>query len=226
MDTQHIKTLENWLNGGEFGKPSVVQLSVHASTNDANQIIGTLKNQLDLHLADRREKGIYVWFWLEEGIAEPWPLYVGKAQRGRSCFRARMNVHLGHSLRGVDSLYSQKTRSDAGGLHRNHKAGEEISSNHSHYLSEQFSSMRILFLPMSDHDAAELAGKAESLMLSAALRIHGAALCANGKAWDRLMNSTGKTLSIRGSEHLIDNAVLALKSWLLTAPTTTPPSRR
>lgn len=118
-----ILSLERWVESYSRTVPHVLQFPVQSGGCDSDRIIKTLREKAKAHLADRREKGVYVWFWLDGADEEPWPLYVGKSQRGQSSFLARTNAHLSHAHRGVDSLYARKNDLGESGFYRTHQAG-------------------------------------------------------------------------------------------------------
>lgn len=223
--SDRIHSLEAWIESYSRTAPHVLQFPVQTEALDSIQVIKALREKAKEHLADNRERGVYAWFWLDGADQEPWPLYVGKSQRGQSCFLARTNAHLSHAFRGVDSLYARKKDRADNPFHRTHQAGTSPSNDHSIRLCQQFNGMRILFLPMNEHDASELAGKAEALILSAVLRWHAESEGTGKYPWDRVMNSSGRTLSSVESDDLVRNAMSALKRWFLIAPRSTAGTR-
>lgn len=218
--SDRIHGLEAWIDGYSRTPPHVMQFRLRSETSDSADIIKVLRDAAKEHLADRCEKGVYVWFWPECAERKLWPLYVGKSQRGRSCFLARTNAHLSHAFRGVDSLYARENNVGESGFHRTHQAGTPLSIGHSCNLFRQFNGMRILFLPMNEDDARELAGKAEALILSAVLRWHDRpdSNRTEKERWDGVMNSSGRTLTCTDSDVLIRSAMSALGRWFSLDP--------
>lgn len=232
---ERLERLRRWLTelraddgaSPHSARSFVVEISINPSTTEPGRIVDAIRAGLasawhqksDHDLGQR--KGIYVWFWPEEDGKKAWPLYVGKSQRGRSCFRSRTFVHLEHARRGVDYLYDRSASNKASVLENSHEAGDEPdAAEHGDRLLEQFDGMRILCFAMEDWDASDLAGDAEALMLAAVLRMHGVANSGDrdDPAWKKVMNSFGRTVSMSSLTNLVEDAVEVLSEGLAREP--------
>lgn len=228
-----IERLSNWLGKlvddqdaveGQ-SRLCVMEFSLQAEAKDARAITRDLRQsactqwrRLDGDVGSG--KGIYLWFWPGVSGSQPWPLYVGKSQRGRSCFRSRMTTHLAHAARGVDSLYDWEKSIHQGVLFPSHGAPSPICpETHPEKLRRYFDGMRVLTLPMGTREAEELASEAEALMLAAALKLHGAMTPSDTThpAWDKITNSRGRTSSMSSLSPILDEAAKRL-TYLMNVP--------
>jgi len=225
--------LSNWLGklvddqGAAEGQSrlSVIGFSLQAEAQDARAITRELRQsactqwrRLDGDVGS--SKGIYLWFWPGVSGSQPWPLYVGKSQRGRSCFRSRTTTHLAHAERGVDSLYDWEKSIHQGVLVPSHCAtSPTCPETHAKKLRDYFDGMRVLTLPMDTREAEELASDAEALMLAAALKLHGATNPSdtNDDAWKKITNSRGRTSSMSSLSPILDETAKAL-TYLMNVP--------
>jgi hypothetical protein len=232
---ERLERLRRWLDSlvVDQGGPSassranVIELSTSDELDDPKLLQDFLKASVRSQWQEiagevGNAKGIYVWFWPSKGGEAVWPLYVGKSQRGQSCFRSRTFTHLTHARLGVDSLYSWSRSAGQPKLHRIHAAGEPLNclKEHGERIRDQFNGMRILTLPMADHEARDLASDAEALVLAAMLEMHKTAnpFCSTDKAWDRVMNSFGRTGSISSVKPLWADAGVVLSACLAQSP--------
>lgn len=232
---ERLERLRRWLDslaadqGGTSAssRANVIELSTSNELDDPKLLQDFLKASVRSQWQEKSvevgsAKGIYVWFWPSKGGEAAWPLYVGKSQRGQSCFRSRTFTHLTHARLGVDSLYSWDRSAGNAELYRTHAASDPILCTHEHAarMREQFNGMRILSLPMAEDEAGNLASDAEALLLAAVLEMHGAKdpLCSKDEAWDRVMNSFGRTGSISSVEPLWADARLVLSDCLARSP--------
>lgn len=231
-----LERLRRWLDslvadqGGSSAssRTDVIELSTSDELNDPRLLQDYLKASVRSQWQEiagevGKAKGIYVWFWPSKGGEAVWPLYVGKSHRGQSCFRSRAFTHLNHARLGVDSLYSRIRSAGNAELYRTHVAGDRplCANEHAARMREQFNGMRILTLPMTDHEARDLASDAESLVLAAMLDMHKTSnpFCPNDKAWGRVMNSFGRTSSINSVKPLWSDAGVVLSACLAKSPT-------
>ena len=228
-----IERLRDWLEAvvvdqeAESGRSRVrvIEFSVPGESQNAKAITRDLRTSactqwqaLDGDVG--KSKGIYIWFWPGVSGSPPWPLYVGKSQRGRSCFRSRTTTHLAHAERGIDSLYDWDKSIHQGVLVPSHSAPSPIcSETHAKKLRGYLDGMRVLTLSMDTREAEELGSDAEALMLAAALKLHEAVdpSGAPRSAWDKVTNSRGRTSSMSSLSAVWDEAATTL-SHLMYVP--------
>jgi len=229
-----IERLRDWLKAvvvdqeAESGRSRVrvIEFSVLGESQDAKAITRDLRTSactqwqaLDGDVG--KSKGIYIWFWPGVSGSQPWPLYVGKSQRGRSCFRSRMTTHLAHAERGIDFLYNWENSIHRGVLDPSHIASSQVcTETHQESLRRYFDGMRVLTLSMDTREAEEIASDAEALMLAAALKLNGATNPSdtNDDAWKKITNSCGRTSSMSSLAPIWNDAATALARFMAVPP--------
>lgn len=204
----------------------VIELSIPEGMTDRHQVVSHLEAEASAAWRTTSpdvgsSKGIYVWFWPMTYGRSAWPLYVGMAHGGSSCFRSRYSSHLGNARSGKDYLYDRVASLMSGDLVHSHAARKKMErAQHGERMVRQFNGMRVLTLKINHDEEDGFVEHAEALMLAAALRINEAVDVRNRKdvGWERVMNSFGRTKSMAPLSALFERAEQVLSVCLVRQP--------